>query len=334
MKFSFIVHCLLYNLLAVRYFTPVFLSISFSLFFSSYSLAQSYSLEVETYQVHSETSFYDIAGMTTYRLYLTQLCPTDFVSAIYGNDVSPFEISAPEGLFNHLFNPGWGAFSPAFVFIFPSLLFDSFATIGHESVFSSSGGNNSPADVSLLEDPAQPISPIFIEDGSTGAIANTLIGFAYYNLNGNPYGYPNDDGRVMIMQLTTSGPISGLINAQIFPNGVGLDAVLVHYAFDGPGIYPAEGDCDNDFDGDGVCDEDETLGCTYPSAENFSHCASEDDGTCIFLQTVVCGPGTQLDEETGACLVTLPGDSNFDNCVDLEDLLELLVLYGQCFPPQ
>ena len=43
-----------------------------------------------------------------------------------------------------------------------------------------------------------------------------------------------------------------------------------------------------------------------------------------------CGPGTVWDEETQACIVAYPSDSNFDGCVQLNDLLDLLSAYGLC----
>ena len=41
------------------------------------------------------------------------------------------------------------------------------------------------------------------------------------------------------------------------------------------------GDCINDADSDGVCDELEIAGCTDSSANNFNPNATDDDGLCI-----------------------------------------------------
>ena len=40
--------------------------------------------------------------------------------------------------------------------------------------------------------------------------------------------------------------------------------------------------CESDFNENGVCDEDEVFGCTYPSACNFNTLATTDDGSCLY----------------------------------------------------
>ena len=70
--------------------------------------------------------------------------------------------------------------------------------------------------------------------------------------------------------------------------------------------YPAipfldcDGNCVNDTDGDGVCDEQEIPGCTDTAAVNFNQYATDDDGSCIILQ--------------GGCV--LPFACNFDPAAD------------------
>ena len=44
----------------------------------------------------------------------------------------------------------------------------------------------------------------------------------------------------------------------------------------------------------------------------------------------MCGLGTIWDEETQTCIVAYPADINFDGCVQLNDLLDLLAGYGNC----
>ena len=42
------------------------------------------------------------------------------------------------------------------------------------------------------------------------------------------------------------------------------------------------GQCQADSDNNGVCDDQEIYGCSYPLAENFSSSVTRDDGSCIF----------------------------------------------------
>ena len=47
-------------------------------------------------------------------------------------------------------------------------------------------------------------------------------------------------------------------------------------------VFDCDGACVNDTDGDGVCDEFETSGCTDATACNFNSSATDDDGTCTY----------------------------------------------------
>jgi uncharacterized protein (TIGR02145 family) len=49
-------------------------------------------------------------------------------------------------------------------------------------------------------------------------------------------------------------------------------------------FYDCEGNCLNDSDGDGICDELEVSGCTDPDAPNFNPDATDDDGSCESAQ--------------------------------------------------
>ena len=61
-------------------------------------------------------------------------------------------------------------------------------------------------------------------------------------------------------------------------------------------IFPEEfltcaGDCINDVDGDGTCDENELGGCTDATACNYDETATEENGTCTYLETISLGEG-------------------------------------------
>ena len=103
----------------------------------------------------------------------------------------------------------------------------------------------------------------------------------------------------MIAQLTTSGEIEGNFYVQIFENGVGADQLFFSFnigdacvAPDDDCLYPedvygndyvdCDGNCLNDADGDGVCDEEEVPGCTDDTALNYDPAATDDDGMCAY----------------------------------------------------
>ena len=65
--------------------------------------------------------------------------------------------------------------------------------------------------------------------------------------------------------------------------------------------YDCDGNCLADTDGDGVCDEFETFGCTDTLSCNYSEGATEEDGSCFYLDACgICG-GSGYAEGTCDC---------------------------------
>lgn len=99
---------------------------------------------------------------------------------------------------------------------------------------------------------------------------------------------------------------------------------------DGSCTYPAAanldcfGDCLNDGDGDGVCDEDETAGCTDPDGCNYDASAT-DSTACDYPEA-----GFDCD---GNPLSTCPEDLNGNGLVEIQDILMLLGDFGCQTPP-
>ncbi len=66
------------------------------------------------------------------------------------------------------------------------------------------------------------------------------------------------------------------------PDAVITDNDLCEFPVGYPNnIVDCDGNCLNDADGDGVCDEEEVPGCTNESATNYNPQATDDDGSCI-----------------------------------------------------
>ena len=76
--------------------------------------------------------------------------------------------------------------------------------------------------------------------------------------------------RVLIMQVTTTGSISGTLNYQIFPEGVGENNLRLSTSFDGTGTFQGEF-------------LEEFYGCMQQDACNYDPCANvEPIGTCTY----------------------------------------------------
>lgn len=90
--------------------------------------------------------------------------------------------------------------------------------------------------------------------------------------------------------------------------------------------YDCNGNCINDSDGDGVCDELEILGCTDEFAINYSTIATENDGSCIYVvngctNTNACNWNSEANMDDGSCLypeMYYNCDGNCINDIDLD----------------
>ena len=80
------------------------------------------------------------------------------------------------------------------------------------------------------------------------------------------------------------------------------------------------------------CMLSECTGCTDSEALNYSSQATQDDGSC-FYPADLCGMGTTWDMVSGSCVVANPVDVDFDMCVGVGDVLEVLANFGACFYP-
>ena len=123
----------------------------------------------------------------------------------------------------------------------------------------------------IVEDVNQLISPYFLTNGATSLESTTLTGASWYILNTAANGLPDDDMRVFVMQVTTGGAISGQINYQVFPLGVGSHQEQISVSFSGEGEFGTS---------------EEVSGCTNEVACNYDALATEDDGSCDFCS---CG---------------------------------------------
>ena len=234
-----------------------------SLCFLALSLSAQYTLTVEANTPVA-------AAGTTYRFYVNVTDATDRVMGVIGDNETPLEVYTPNGAFNSVYNQSWSAsgINSAYFPYFPDMADDTYATIGLDGPANSSGIDGAGI-VYLAEDSSQPISPYFTTHGSTTLIANTIVGSMYYSLGTN--GLPDANMRVLILQVTTTGCISGVLNYLIWPLGLGADWFKITMPFNGAGTFVGE-------EVQGLA-----CGCTISIACNYNPEAIIDDGSCEFL---------------------------------------------------
>lgn len=173
----------------------------------------------------------DLTGYTCTRVYLQTSNSNDFVTSVSGDDVTPISINTT----TEFFHAGFGAavpngIQPLLFAAYPDLAYDSWVTIGIESTPNAQIGE---ANVSTVQSEVQPWATTFdAGDGTPGGniLIDDAVGGAWFVLNGDANGFPDDDGRVLLGQFTTTGELSGNLRVQIFPDGDNDNFIL----FDGP----------------------------------------------------------------------------------------------------
>ena len=207
-------------------------------------------LEVDVVAVH-DTGV--LAGMTTYRVSL--VCPdsTDYLYQVAAFEDSPLALNATFGLwYNHPANDDWrplGILADS-VAVHPELAYDSFLTIGVE---------DGTADVAPAGYFGWNLAAAeFLPSGGQ----NVMVSETGYMLLSTPQdetdfdhpGFAGGDHRVLVMQMTTPGDISGQMNIRSSPqamfDGSPLDLVL---SYSSASVCYNLDPCVGDYDECGVC---------------------------------------------------------------------------------
>ena len=204
------------------------------------------------------------ADGTAYRFYVQSNDPTDKFSAVFGNDEVPLVINTPDGIFNSALNSSWNAsgINAALFGFFPELADDSFATIGLDGPAAMVPGAQDP---SLVQDTSLPVTISgYFQTGGTELTMNTITGGSWYVQNTAVNALPDENGRWMIAQITSTSPPSGVVNYQILPLGATSTTETVDvretWGFENGQVL-----CDGLLDECGVCDgpgiAEGTCGC-------------------------------------------------------------------------
>ena len=136
------------------------------------------------------------------------------------------------------------------------------------------------------------------------------------------------------------------------PPSPGTDGLVAYWNFDA-----GQGDSVVDLSGNGFhgtlmngtawSEELPSLACTQQCSSSDSilvslfgyHCLcgdgtlwDESSGECVPVLSSqnACGEGTEWDVESQTCIISNPSDTNFDGCVSMTDLLDLLSVFGTC----
>ena len=279
-----------------------------------------YTLSVDSFPAVQE-------GLTTYRVYVNTLSSTDRLSAVISNANNPLTIDVPEGAWNSPQSTTWNAagVNPALFVEYPNIVDDSYATIGLTGPAAPLGSGY--ADPTLL-DPAWDLTNLFTVDGETGFTSDTDPGLGWFVLNTATNGLPDADGRILVMQITTAGSISGTLNYQVFPQGNQAADILMTSTFDGVGTFGQVNVCGcmeanacnynpdaNYDDPNDACDYDSCNGCMDMEACNFDATATIDDGTnCVFAAEGYDCDGNCLGDDTNMNMVC---DAEETGCTDM-----------------
>ena len=245
----------------------------------------SYGLEIDTVAVH-ETG--ELAGMVTYRMYVTTVSENDFVSAVYGNDVDTLILASDSGWYQHPFGSHVAQNNDSgFFATFPELAYDSWVTIGVDGP--TVGGENLVNTVGATGED----SWVTQFESGQDIVMNDVVGGSWFILNGGSNGVAGGDLRVLVAQVTTAGSLNGQLPVQVFEGG-DSDASSTHtFTFEGTEWTNApvfENAC----------------GCTDSTAFNYDDGAEYDDGSCIAvvegcMDVEACNFDALANTEDGSC---------------------------------
>ena len=87
----------------------------------------------------------------------------------------------------------------------------------------------------------QPISPFFIDQGATSLESNSVIGASWYLLPTDGNALPQDESlKILVMQVTTTGAISGSLNCKCSREGNQDSSLQYVHTFNGEGMFEGE----------------------------------------------------------------------------------------------
>ncbi|HAY57404.1 MAG TPA: hypothetical protein DCX49_08200, partial [Flavobacteriales bacterium] len=238
-----------------------------------------------------------LPGHTRYRIYLNTPNLNDRLKEVVGSGDSPMTLNVPGGIYNSSLNPlFFPGFAPTTYCPFPELTDDSYLTIGLTTSQAYLPGAQTPALYGGALN--NPLVDFFTVDGGTSLTIDDGGG-VYVANNTATNIYPDANGRIIVMQVTTDGPISGTLNFGVWPMGGDASTQIdLTISFDGVGEFS---------DGSG---DTSLCGCTDPSAFNYDSSAEHDNDSCLPLV-----PGCN---DPSACTFSYDANVNDGSCADCD----------------
>lgn len=251
-----------------------------------------YTVELDTIFLEEGS---DLEFFGTYRVYANFTNENDAISAIWSDvgaeGTPPMYINAPCGCHNPVeTSAAMDATNSSVLWsTFPEYEFDTYWTIG---MTSGDAAGQLPSTIGM---PA----------GNEICSASTDNG-AVFAIGIPPNALAGEELRVLIAQVTTCGDWSLQTCFQTFVNADQTNLVLncpEILEFEHPYL---DGECVNDTDGDGVCDEFEIAGCYEPDACNYDPNATDDSMNCDYtcygcIDVVACNFNAIATVDDGTC---------------------------------
>jgi hypothetical protein len=263
------------------------------------SMSQVTNISVETFYTDNGSIAGYPAGHTTYRIYANTTSPTDRVTIVSGNDISPFVLNVTgQGIWNHPSGGVRGDNQACNLYdLLPALEYDSYLTIGYtcdDDGLTGSTYNLEDADQAWQ-------TPMFntMPYGNGSVIVNSVIGATWFTLTDNLNSEAGADLKILLGQITTDGDICGILNLQCFPDYAGTSSNYIVQT----GLEFGSIECG-------------TPGCTDDTALNYNADADFDNGLCIFPCALSVGDLTVTNptcggDADGSVMVTASGNQSF-----------------------
>ena len=225
----------------------------------------------EAYEVNSIGT-----GFVTWRIYAQFANPTDQVVSVFGDLESPLELSTTTDFHQEALGGTFAqSINPLLFPTYPTLEYDSWLTIGSEDIF----GTQTQA-VGLN---------VFTFDNGGDLASNAQNGGSWFiTPDTEPTAFPDEDGKVLLAQVTTDGTVTFNGNL-LYRTADGTSPIVRDLTL----VFP--NDCFTDLNSDGVVNINDLL--------------------------IVLG-------DYGCISANCAGDTNNNGVVGIDDILTILGTYG------